>query len=128
MPTVYCHVFRYGALLATHALEPPSAVKVGRLKTADVVLDGAMVARHHCVVELAVDGRGTVVDLGSEIGTSVDGRRTDRAPLRNKSTIRIRDFALVMTPSEVPPTAPHPTVAAARGVSLWQGLERGLGL
>ena len=128
MPTVYCHVFRHGALLATHAFEPPSAVKVGRLKTADVVLDGAMVARQHCVVELAEGGRGTVVDLGSEIGTSVDGRRTDRAPLRDKSTIHIGDFSLVVTPSAVPPTAPQPTVPVTRAASLWHDLKRGLGL
>jgi pSer/pThr/pTyr-binding forkhead associated (FHA) protein len=107
MPPVYCHVFRHGSLLATHAFEAPSVVKIGRLKTAHVVLDGDEVARQHCVLELGADGRGMVVDLGSEAGTMVDDRQTDRASLRPKSTIRIGSFALVVTPDARPPTAPQ---------------------
>ena len=94
---------------------------------AGVVLTGGT-SRMEGVVELAEGGRGTVVDLGSEIGTSVDGRRTDRAPLRDKSTIHIGDFSLVVTPSAVPPTAPQPTVPVTRAASLWHDLKRGLGL
>ncbi|MDI6104800.1 FtsK/SpoIIIE domain-containing protein [Actinoplanes sp. NEAU-A12] len=46
---------------------------LGRDRAGTIVLDHPTVSRHHCEIELAESGTGTIVDPGSGNGTLVDG-------------------------------------------------------
>ena len=70
-----------------HPLRPPGLV-IGRGTEADLRINDPGVSRRH--IELAVTPDGVeAVDLGSTNGILVDGTKTNRARLRDGSTIKI---------------------------------------
>ena len=58
---------------------PPRAIDIGRTLENDLVLDDASVSPRHARI-LVKDGRLIIVDLKSETGTFVDGRRLTSYP------------------------------------------------
>jgi len=68
-------------------------VVVGRAPPADVVIRDALVSRRHCRVVL-LDGAWHVEDLGSANGTCINGRRVERAVLRDGDRIGVGFAAL----------------------------------
>ena len=71
-----------------------SVIKIGRMTSAQVCLDDASVSRMHCVVECQPSP--SVIDLGSEIGTLVNGDRVNKHQLEPGDRIGIGPFTLVV--------------------------------
>lgn len=61
-------------------------IKIGRTRSSDVCLKDETVGLLHAVIEDAGDGF-YVMDLGSLTGTIVNGKRTNKAPLRKSGDI-----------------------------------------
>ena len=78
---------------AVVALDPPSLV-VGRSAEADLRLTDAGVSRRHAELEIA-DDTVDVVDLRSTNGTTVNGRRIDRARLHDGDRIGVGGTVLL---------------------------------
>lgn len=71
-------------------------VKLGRLASAHVRLDeDSGASRMHAVIE-ATQRAVTIIDLGSDNGTYVNGDRVIKAVLRHRDVIRIGDTELVL--------------------------------
>lgn len=62
---------------------------IGRLPDNDVVLDDLLVSRRHAVLLRRPDGNWQLEDLGSDNGTFVNGRRTQRATVAQTDLIGI---------------------------------------
>lgn len=70
-------------------------IVVGRAPDVDLALDDPRASRRHA--RIVVDGGALwIEDLGSTGGMEVDGRRTDRAPLRRSTTIRLGDTTMTV--------------------------------
>lgn len=65
-------------------------VVLGRIKDVDFTLRSASVSRRHARLE-PVDGGWELVDLGSSNGTSLRGRRIERARLSDGDVLRLGD-------------------------------------
>lgn len=65
----------------TMRLMPGTARTLGRNRTADFIVDAALLSRVHCRFEVSDDDRLSVVDLDSTNGTFVNGRRVRHAML-----------------------------------------------
>jgi hypothetical protein len=63
-------------------------IRIGSMPTAQVCLDAPGVARMHAVVE-AADGRFSIIDLGSESPTRVNGEGVNRRELADGDVISI---------------------------------------
>jgi hypothetical protein len=72
-------------------LEEGRPFVIGRGKETDLRLDFKSVSRQHCHLELGATGGIEVVDLGSQNGTRLNGKRIDRG------MVRIGDELLVAT-------------------------------
>lgn len=68
---------------------PGGARTLGRARSADFVVEAALVSRIHCRFESDVTGRLEVVDLQSTNGTFVNERRVQRAVLAPGDRLRI---------------------------------------
>lgn len=72
----------------------PGPLVIGRVATCDLVLEGNLISRAHCRVELA-SGQALVSDLGSTNGTFVDGQRiTGPIPLQHGAVIQVGGHSL----------------------------------
>lgn len=75
----FCLIARTETEVSTHPLVPPGPLTVGRLPTCQVVIDHAQVSRTHARLEwLPSEERWSVVDVGSQGGTRVNGRRLEK--------------------------------------------------
>jgi pSer/pThr/pTyr-binding forkhead associated (FHA) protein len=69
---------------------PFGAVKtLGRTARADFIVDAALVSRLHCRLTADPSDQLVVEDLESTNGTLVNGRRIDRAVLKNGDTLQV---------------------------------------
>lgn len=69
---------------------PPGSVKtLGRTARADFIVDAALVSRVHCRLTADASDQLIVEDLGSTNGTTVNGRRVDRAVLRDGDRLQV---------------------------------------
>lgn len=71
-----------------------SQMTIGRSGT-DIVLDDPECSRRHAILEIQ-GSRATISDLGSTNGTFVDGQRTDKADLENRSEFRVGDHIIML--------------------------------
>ncbi|MCL2011832.1 MAG: AgmX/PglI C-terminal domain-containing protein [Cystobacterineae bacterium] len=122
-----------------------SIIKIGRLSAAQLCLDDDKVSRIHAVIDVAVDGTFSIIDMGSVEGTFVNGKRINRGDLRFGDEIRVGNTSIHVEDASVaersvteqalpafspalsppssapslsaPPLSP-PSSAAAAGVSL----------
>jgi pSer/pThr/pTyr-binding forkhead associated (FHA) protein len=88
-------VYRGEELLRTEPLGP-GVVKIGRLASATVRLDDDRVSRIHSVIEVAKDGRISIVDMGSAAGTFVNGERVARGALAAGDEITLGGIRIVV--------------------------------
>lgn len=71
-------------------------IKIGRLASAHVRLDDPAAARLHAVLEVLAPDEVTVIDLGSAIGTTVNGARVVKATLAPGDLIGIGDTRIAL--------------------------------
>lgn len=78
-----------GAKPLTIRMPVDSVRTLGRTARADFIVHAPLVSRLHC--RLAADAAGVlrVEDLGSTNGTSVNGKRVDRATLNDGDTLGV---------------------------------------
>jgi len=76
-------------------------IKIGKDPKSHLCLDDEQASRMHAVVEVASEDDVTLIDLGSEPGTLVNGERVNKAPLRKGDEIRIGEIRIVLEAIEV---------------------------
>lgn len=69
-------------------------IKIGSLDTAQVCLDAPGVARMHAVVERSEGGAYSVIDLGSDAGTRVNGEPVNRRELSDGDVLTVGEAEL----------------------------------
>ncbi|MCG8417550.1 MAG: FHA domain-containing protein [Proteobacteria bacterium] len=74
-----------------------SRIKIGKLGSCHLTLDGVDVSRLHAIVEAEPGEPITLIDVGSSSGTFVNGQRINKAELQIGDKIKIGDFAIVVT-------------------------------
>ncbi|MEO9322323.1 FHA domain-containing protein [Nocardioides sp. C4-1] len=90
--------------------------RIGRDEGADIVVSDPSVSRRHA--EIRAFGEGwEVIDVGSSLGTWIDGRRVDRAPLTGSTTVGLGSqglaFQVFVTVTGAPAVPPPPVVPTA---------------
>lgn len=106
---------------ASHTCEVRAGVPfvVGRGKETDLRLDYKSVSRQHCQLELdAASGFIEIVDLGSQNGTRLNGKRVARAVVRTGDELLVATVPLRVTSAPEPPLdAPEPTPPPFPGIA-----------
>jgi pSer/pThr/pTyr-binding forkhead associated (FHA) protein len=70
-------------------LAPGSVKTVGRTARADFIVDAALVSRLHCRLTADASDQLVVEDLDSTNGTLVNGKKVQRAVLREGDTLTV---------------------------------------
>jgi len=101
---VRVNAYRDGELVAQTELAPSDILKLGRLEAAghSLKLESPEVSRVHAVLERTSDGI-SVIDLGSDTGTRVNGERVSRTSLREGDRIEIGPFVVLLGDAAPPP-------------------------
>ncbi len=73
-------VFKGEAMVAAKDYDR-DIIKIGRLASAHLCLDDDKVSRIHSVIEVAPDGKLSIIDMGSVEGTWVNGKRVNKGAL-----------------------------------------------
>src|ERR1700759_2289307 len=87
-------------------------VKVGKDPKSHLRVDDELASRMHAVIEVAGPEDITLIDLGNEPGTMVNGQRVNKCKVRPGDQIQIGSTLIVLETAE-PATAAPPQVAAA---------------
>jgi|GEM_PF-1441684 len=93
-PHIFLDVLEPGKPLRSIPVDQP-IIKIGKFSSAHVELSAEGVSRIHAVIEVA-DGKATILDLGAERQTRVNGQAVNRAELSNGDVIGIGDAELVV--------------------------------
>jgi hypothetical protein len=111
-------VFKSGALVASRDYDR-DIIKIGRLASAHLCLDDDKVSRIHSVIEVAPDGRLSIIDMGSVEGTYVNGKRVNKGVIAfgdeirlGNTTIRLETPAPASAPVAQPAERPTPVPSA----------------
>ncbi len=89
---------------APHEIELQGTVAVlGRDPSCDLVLNDSKCSRRHAVLEAGAQGIA-IRDAGSANGTYVNGKKIERASLREGDVIRLGEVQLTVLPEEMPGT------------------------
>ena len=84
-----------------HEVELQGTVAIlGRDPSCDLVINDVKCSRRHAVMEAGPDGLA-VRDSGSANGVFVNGRKTDRSPLKEGDEVKLGDVVLRVLPEEV---------------------------
>jgi FHA domain len=87
-------------------------VKVGKDPRSHLRVDDDLASRMHAVIEVASPADITLIDLGNEPGTLVNGQRVNKCKVRPGDQIQIGSTLIVLETAE-PATAAPPQAAAA---------------
>jgi hypothetical protein len=87
-------------------------VKVGKDPRSHLRVDDDLASRMHAVIEVASPADITLIDLGNEPGTLVNGQRVNKCKVRPGDQIQIGSTLIVLETAE-PATAAPPRVEAA---------------
>jgi hypothetical protein len=114
-------VFKGDAMVAAKDYDR-DIIKIGRLASAHLCLDDDKVSRIHSVIEVAPDGKLSIIDMGSVEGTFVNGKRVNKGSLTfgdeirvGTTLIKVEDGAAARAAAALAATAreaPAPAVAA----------------
>src|ERR1700677_4573168 len=104
-------------------------VKVGKDPRSHLRVDDDLASRMHAVIEVASPGDITLIDLGNEPGTLVNGQRVNKCKIRPGDQVQIGSTTIVLEQAEAaqaavaapqaaaippaPPSNPPPPVVAA---------------
>src|ERR1035441_7985947 len=87
-------------------------VKVGKDPRIHLRVDDELASRMHAVIEVASPADITLIDLGNEPGTLVNGQRVNKCKIRPGDQIQIGSTLIVLENAE-PATAAPPEAAPA---------------
>jgi FHA domain len=114
-------VFKGDAMVAAKDYDR-DIIKIGRLASAHLCLDDDKVSRIHSVIEVAPDGKLSIIDMGSVEGTFVNGKRVNKGALSfgdeirvGNTMIKVEDGATARAAAELAATAaqsPAPVASA----------------
>jgi hypothetical protein len=104
-------IYQHGRLLRAVSIAKDT-VRIGRLPTCDLVLEGEGVARYHAVVERALDGNWNVMSMTGG-GTRVNGKEITLAKVKLGDEITIGHYRITFmdessAPKRMPPPPPPP--------------------
>src|SRR5688572_19133547 len=104
-------IYHSGRFLRAVSLAKDS-IRIGRLPTCDLVLEGEGVARYHAVVERALDGNWNVMSMGAG-GTRVNGQAITLAKVKLGDEVTIGNYRIQFMdessgPKRMPPPPPPP--------------------
>jgi hypothetical protein len=89
-------------------------VKVGKDPRSHLRVDDELASRMHAVIEVASPGDITLIDLGNEPGTLVNGQRVNKCKIRPGDQIQIGSTLIQLENAEAAAmTGPPPPVAVA---------------
>jgi hypothetical protein len=86
-------------------------VKVGKDPRSHLRVDDELASRMHAVIEVASPQDITLIDLGNEPGTLVNGQRVNKCKIRPGDQVQIGSTLIVLESAELATAAP-PVVAA----------------
>src|SRR5215471_6725094 len=86
-------------------------VKVGKDPRSHLRVDDELASRMHAVIEVGNANDITLIDLGNEPGTLVNGQRVNKCKVRAGDQIQIGSTVIVLENAE-PATAAPPQVGA----------------
>ena len=123
-------VFKGDAMVAAKDYDR-DIIKIGRLASAHLCLDDDKVSRIHSVIEVAPDGKLSIIDMGSVEGTWVNGKKVSKGSLTFGDEIRVGNTlikvedgaaaraaaALAATAAQAPAPGATPVHANGNGLS-----------
>ena len=80
----------------TSSFDGGRVLKVGRLQSAHLYLGEASVSRMHAVIEKRADGTLQLVDLGSAMGTFINGQKITKSDLRGGDIVCFGRMELIV--------------------------------
>ena len=92
-------------------------VKVGKDPRSHLRVDDDLASRMHAVIEVAGPSDITLIDLGNEPGTMVNGQRVNKCKIRPGDQVQIGSTMIVLESAEAaaPSAGPPPITAASPG-------------
>jgi hypothetical protein len=87
-------------------------VKVGKDPRSHLRVDDELASRMHAVIEVASPADITLIDLGNEPGTLVNGQRVNKCKVRPGDQIQIGSTLIVLENAEVAATTAQPAAPA----------------
>ncbi len=100
-------IFKQDTFLREETLTAP-VIKIGKLSSSHLRLDDECISRMHAVVEVS-NGQVSMIDLGSTVGTWVNGQKVNKVTLTNGDMITMGELRIELAIAE-------PQVNAASGV------------
>jgi hypothetical protein len=88
-------------------------VKVGKDPRSHLRVDDELASRMHAVIEVGSPTDITLIDLGNEPGTLVNGQRVNKCKIRPGDQIQIGSTLIVLEEAELATTVDAPAVPAA---------------
>jgi hypothetical protein len=126
-------VFKGDAMVAAKDYDR-DIIKIGRLTSAHLCLDDDKVSRIHSVIEVAPDGKLSIIDMGSVEGTWVNGKRVNKGALSfgdeirvGNTLIKVEDGAAARAAAALAATAAHAPAPASTAVHS-NGNGNGIGI
>lgn len=115
MQKIKIDVFHKGNFILTF-LEKKNNIRIGKLKSSDISLDGEEIARMHAVIEINETEGIKLIDLGSPYGTIINGHRIDKTiKLKNKDVLTFGEYELkIIIPDETSKSQPEENNVANR--------------
>src|SRR5262249_61118090 len=97
-----------GGVLARRETVVQDIVKVGKDPKSHLRVDDDLASRMHAVIEVASPDDVTLIDLGNEPGTRVNGARINKCKIQPGDTIQIGSTRIVLERAEVAAAPPPP--------------------
>ena len=89
-------------------------VKVGKDPRSHLRIDDDLASRMHAVIEVAAPSDITLIDLGNEPGTLVNGQRVNKCKIRPGDQVQIGSTLIVLEQAEAAAATPPPPAAAPK--------------
>lgn len=112
-------VYRGDQLVDTRELSQ-DVIKIGALESSHLRIDDEKVSRMHAVIEAPSAEDVSIVDIGSQSGTLVNGQKVNKSPLKSGDVIQVGDTTIAVTvrARSIAPSAPAGVMPAAAAAAV----------
>ena len=125
---LHVRVMKNGQLLSEHQFDSDvhRTIKIGRLPSAQLKIEDPKVSRIHAVIEF-VGGDISIIDMGSSVGTVVNGAKVHKTKLSPGDQVALGDVQLMIGVGAgalavaAPPVILLAMSSAPRPVAAWLG-------